>query len=193
MAAQAPEFKVKLENRFSDSALVATGMLVEEMITASLMPLAGYHVMRCRELETRHEKAAAEGSDKASTIDRRPLVHPVTGKVMQSDKILVNPLAMSSEEWTLPPDEAVMRLLEQDAIPPEGLYLTPPATQTLQDRNRKTPDKDWGAVQMFSTDNKMAPENVIENMDIYRLFLQMANYKTETLEDGSQSSYETQS
>ncbi|CAJ1969322.1 unnamed protein product [Cylindrotheca closterium] len=189
MAAQAPEFSVKLENRFSDSALVATGMLVEEMITASLMPLAGYHVMRCRELEVRREPRATEDSGKAAKIDQKPLVHPVTGRVMQSDKILVNPLEKSSEEWTLPPDEAMMKLLEQDAIPPEGLYLTPPATQTLHDENRKALDKDWEAVQLFSTDNKITPENAIENMDIYRLFLQMANYKrpTEEFSDGSSS------
>lgn len=181
MAAQAPEFIDKLENRFNDSALVATGMLIEEMITASLMPLAGYHVMRCRELEARAEQAAvAEDShgDASSKIDRRSLIHPVTGKVMLSDKMLVNPQEKSSAEWTLPPDEALMKLLEQDAIPPEGLYLTPPATQTLHDRKRKVPDKDWEAVQLFSKDNKMATKEAIENMDIYRLFLQMANYNT---------------
>lgn len=179
LASQSPNFKSKLENRFGDSALVATGMLVEEMITASLMPLAGYHVMRCRELEARREKVEANSnSDKVDqAMDRRPIVHPITGKVMQADELLIDPLEKPSEEWTLPPDEAMMKLLEQDAIPSEGLRLVPPASQTLGDPNRKISDKYQNSMQLWTKDNKVDRKQVVENMDIYRIFLPMKNYK----------------
>ncbi|GAX14999.1 hypothetical protein FisN_12Lu395 [Fistulifera solaris] len=54
------------------SALVALGVIVEEMLTASLVPLAEMHVHRCRHIEDQQ---------------------------------------VSSEEWTLPPTEAIMKLM----------------------------------------------------------------------------------
>lgn len=57
---------------FDTSALVALGIIVEEMLTAALIPLAEMHVYRCRHI--RDQQA-------------------------------------SSEEWTLPPTEAIMKLM----------------------------------------------------------------------------------
>jgi hypothetical protein len=64
---------------FDQSALIAIGIALEEMITANLLPLAHLHVDRCRQLET------------------------VAG----------NEEKLFSSEWTLPPEEAVEKLVEK--------------------------------------------------------------------------------
>jgi hypothetical protein len=70
------------------SALVALGVIVEEMLTASLIPLAEMHVHRCRHIED----------------------HQV-----------------SSEEWTLAPTEAIMKLMASQTpsyVNPLGSFPT---------------------------------------------------------------------
>ena len=70
---------------FDQSALVAMGICLEEMITASLLPLAQAHVRRCRSLE--NEKTDDDGKETCQ---------------------------VDGSEWTLPPEEAICRLRPQD-------------------------------------------------------------------------------
>jgi hypothetical protein len=81
----------RLDQAFDDSALVAIGMILEEMITASMLPLAGLHVRRCRELE---------GTTETVNLDNH-----------SGQKSATTDTVDSFHEWTLPPEEAVMKLL----------------------------------------------------------------------------------
>jgi hypothetical protein len=83
---------------FDQSALVAIGIALEEMITTNLLPLAQLHVQRCRQLEV------TDGSE---------------------ERLF--------SEWTLPPEEAVDKLVEKAKSQPEPevcLATAYPSTRT---------------------------------------------------------------
>ncbi|KAG7341870.1 hypothetical protein IV203_006962 [Nitzschia inconspicua] len=118
------------ESRLGDSAAVAVGMAVEDAITASLFPLAGLHVLRCRALE---HMAETEDSDSfpAECNKIQTAVHPITG---ESVTLNMEQIAWKTEnafdEWTLPPDEAIMKLLEQGLTSnPTYHFLAEPCRQ----------------------------------------------------------------
>ena len=121
-----PEFDDVLYESFGDSALVAIGMFVEEMITASLLPLAGLHVLRCRELEK--QKSLQDEEDEWGQYRRDhagpiTILHPIT-----CQEITYDPRNIDKEEdpfvaWTLPPEEAMIKLLLQGVIPSTGVPL----------------------------------------------------------------------
>ncbi|KAG7363020.1 hypothetical protein IV203_026380 [Nitzschia inconspicua] len=118
------------ESRLGDSAAVVVGMAVEDAITASLLPLAGLHVLRCRALE---HMAETEDSDSfpAECNKIQTAVHPVTG---ESVTLNMEQIAWKTEnafdEWTLPPDEAIMKLLEQGLTSnPSHHFLAEPCRQ----------------------------------------------------------------
>ena len=145
------------------SGVVAMGATLEEMITSSLLPLAGLHVLRCRAIEDiqsgqqehhdfdqqfqnakhmRKEKLAAQVkedqepaslnvhmatvpehhpvNDDFSNFSRERWVrHPITNELVKIDLRHVKWKDENVwEEWTLPPEEAVMKLLEQGMLPP---------------------------------------------------------------------------
>lgn len=166
------------------SAYVAMGMTLEEIITASLLPLAGFHVLRCRAIqdaqsgeeeqeEERHnhhpstsndddaghhddtnflfggpthgsrtstntlqmeegrDEDRGPSNDKTTTIPEAQFAingypdfsqvryarHPITN---ESVKIDLRHIRWKDEnvwdEWTIPPEEAIMKLLEQGMI-----------------------------------------------------------------------------
>ena len=75
------------------SALVAMGMVLEEAITANLLPLAEYHVQRCRALEQQEEEY----------------------ELQQEAAGILLPLQYEREsfhQWTLPPEEAILNIME---------------------------------------------------------------------------------
>jgi hypothetical protein len=174
-----PEFDKKLEQTFADSALIAIGMFLEEMITASLLPLAGYHVLRCRELgELSTDLSEAmdgllPGHDKS---DCRLLSHPITGLKIKSDSLLVEITEKPFDEWTLPPEEAMLKLLEQNVIPADGLEFLPSPTRSAiasQKLSGQVPTNEWQSIQKWSKTQNLDPYYVVKNMDVYRLFLKM--------------------
>jgi hypothetical protein len=84
---------------FDQSALVAIGIALEEMITTNLLPLAQLHVQRCRQLE--------------ATLGKEESLF---------------------SEWTLPPEEAVEKLVEKVKSQPEPevcLATAYPSTRTM--------------------------------------------------------------
>jgi hypothetical protein len=84
---------------FDQSALIAIGIALEEMITTNLLPLAQLHVNRCRQLE------AIPGNE---------------------EKLF--------SEWTLPPEEAVEKLVEKaksQQEPEVCLATACPSTRTM--------------------------------------------------------------
>ena len=120
-----------------DSAAVAMGMYLEECLTSSLLPLAGLHVLRCRALETMasaeiefraipmassgHKKKDNQqrqsGDDPASAL--HPTVnHPILGDQIHLDmnRQLHWKEDCSFQEWTLPPEEAILKLMEEEFL-----------------------------------------------------------------------------
>jgi hypothetical protein len=78
---------------FDLSALVALGMVLEESITASLLPLARVHVARCRRLEEQEQEVSSKRTTAACARESRHSLF---------------------KEWTLLPAEAVAKLQVYD-------------------------------------------------------------------------------
>ena len=124
---------------FDTSALVALGVALEEMLTASLLPLAEQHVRRCRSLESEDDQAFVE--------------------------------------WTLPPEEAVLKLSKittnNFACSAGGLPTSRPATRTLVsdvDTNATTEDA-TAAVASWCRLHGSSLEDAQKTWNIHRLFL----------------------
>lgn len=169
-ARMVPEFdEGKLLQTFDESALVAIGMVLEEMITASLLPLAGLHVVRCRQLERSLENTTDD------TMNGPPqgqglLSHPITGQAILVRGTNVKTKENPFEEWTLPPEEAMLKLLEQGLVPKEGVpLLRKPAHRasgvSTQDARRQLPIQSWLQEQ------GLQPDLVDHNKELFKLFL----------------------
>jgi hypothetical protein len=100
---------------FDQSALVALGMVLEESITSSLMPLARAHVARCRRLEEEESKNVA-----TTTAARESLT--------------------SFREWTLPPAEAVAQLQARGGVSDSDRSSCSKGTETVLPSTR-SPDR----------------------------------------------------
>jgi hypothetical protein len=141
-----------LYKSFDDSALVALGIVWEEMITASLLPLARQHVARCRRLE---QNIAPRSSDVAR----------------------LDPF----QEWTLPPEQAIWRLAREGvtAVLPSAHAL---ARGHVFDRESSvnaslvkclgnSEPRKQQAVDDWCHTHGLDPPLVKSNMDIYGVFL----------------------
>lgn len=118
--------------QFDQSALVAVGMLWEEMATAALLPLTSLHAVRCRCLED-----VDQDSVPSHPLTRRPVHLPV-------NPFLDAPRHAAFREWTLPPEEAAERLALAHDSPDLGLSecalpIVRPATRTLLRVNSGSP------------------------------------------------------
>lgn len=130
-AEKVPEFCDALYESFDDSALVAIGMFVEEMITASLLPFAGCHVLRCQQLERKPSKDEAL----LVPVQQVSLTHPISNQT-----IMFDPRNLPDEEnpfsaWTLPPDEAIIKIASQGMIPDTGIPLVRDPIRSSGKRN----------------------------------------------------------
>lgn len=103
------EFCPSLDDAFDTSAILATAISVEEMMTSSMMPLAGLHAARCRELET--VSGPQGGVFEAS--HEKVVRHSVTGAKIAYDSRLVDRTASAFDSWAMPVEEALCALLEQ--------------------------------------------------------------------------------
>jgi hypothetical protein len=196
-SSQVPEFAEKLHQSFGESALVAIGMILEEMLTASLLPLAGLHVQRCRELEKVHSEEETESL----------LLNPINGQSIPSHQTNINETETPFQEWTLPPEEAMFKLLEQGMVPREGVPLVREPTrataaaagaeESVEDR-RKESIRNWLESQMvprvgregpaagaretvedsrkeslrnWLKSQELDPDLVAKNREVFRLFL----------------------
>lgn len=175
-ALEAEEFDESLNRAFGDSAMVAIGMLVEEMVTASLLPLAGLHVLRCRELEE-------ASSDEPIAVNRQSSLHPVSGKVVQT----LQPSKFRKEdnafqEWTLPPEEALHKLYMDGRFQPDDFPTVLPPTCTITPRFRRDKAMRLGtstspelecliATNKFVYTHHLSQDLVKDNMDFFGLLM----------------------
>jgi len=141
------------------SALVSIGIVLEEMLTATLLPLAQRHVKRCRNLED----------------------------VYGSEEQVFS-------EWTLPPEEAIEKLLLSTAAGATsdglgGLATAHPSTRsTLQDAvgtsvlnqpSRKM--RNQQALSAWCKATGLDISSVQSNKDILRIFLPHSTLPTNNL------------
>eukprot|EP00934_Nitzschia_sp_Nitz4_P007338 Nitzschia sp. Nitz4//scaffold112_size70979//22144//23478//NITZ4_005898-RA/size70979-processed-gene-0.35-mRNA-1//1//CDS//3329533253//7328//frame0 len=127
-AIQNPEFDDQLSEQFGDSALVAVGMFIEEIITASLLPHAGFHVLRCRALEMIGDLDDTDSS--LSPPSHNSAAHPLTGERISYDVRNMGQNESAFQAWTLPPEEAAMKLAEQGFLPKTGIDFWKVPTRT---------------------------------------------------------------
>mmetsp|Transcript_23187 Transcript_23187/g.64263 ORF Transcript_23187/g.64263 Transcript_23187/m.64263 type:complete len:451 (-) Transcript_23187:2131-3483(-) len=178
-----------------DSAATATGLYLEEALTAALLPLAGLHVLRCRALEAMESGENEFGAMPTSTIHnpgnnpsyalQPTALHPITGEHVQMD--MTNRIRWREEksfvEWTLPPEEAIVKLIEQGMLSKEMAYhfvpeacrsWTPRTTVVGTTTNSNDNDND------SDNDDRMAvlakrfdadPRVVRANQEIFNVFL----------------------
>jgi SHAQKYF class myb-like DNA-binding protein len=132
---------------FDQSALVAIGIALEEMVTTNLLPLAQLHVNRCRQLE------AIPGNE---------------------EKLF--------SEWTLPPEEAVEKLVEKAKSQQEpGVCLATayPSTRSIIPHAPGTSLLNQSTAERRSRDARlvwcralgMEPAFVKNNMEALSIFL----------------------
>jgi len=86
-----------------ETSLVAAGMMVEESITAMLLPLASEHVTRCRRLEALETRARRSSKCKPYWPESKKL-----------DFILDEAGDDSFVEWTLPSTHSIIKLIEKN-------------------------------------------------------------------------------
>ena len=173
-----PEFHETLTEKFDTSAIVAIGMILEEILTASLLPFAGCHVLRCRQLESK------PSTKDAAKILAQPcevkLKHPISNQPITFD-----PRNLSDEEsafvaWTLPPEEAILQSARQGMLPDTGIPLvrdpircsicpSPGTFELVQARS---------AIQrLFAKINKKDEHFLSANRDLLNIFLVKKRYK----------------
>jgi hypothetical protein len=145
---------------FDNSAAVAMGVMLEEMITANLLPLAEAHVQRCRYLEEQYNP-----QQQVTALPRN----------------LENP---SFQQWTLPPEEAIFNTIvsslstESNSLegslgrlpstcPPNRTFLAP---QPGDESGSESDPKQQSAFH-FCQRQGLTSRFVRRNMDIYRWFL----------------------
>jgi hypothetical protein len=176
-AGRIPDFHETLTEKFDTSAIVAIGMMLEEILTASLLPFAGCHVLRCRQLESKPTTKDAAILTPTSEVK---LKHPISHQPITFD-----PRNLSDEEsaflaWTLPPEEAILQLARQGMLPDTGIPLvrdpirssicpSPGTFEVVKARN---------AIQRLFAKGNMKDENFLSaNRDLMDIFLVKKRYK----------------
>jgi hypothetical protein len=162
-ASKAPAIPEKLFEKFGTSALVAIGMALEETLTASLLPLAGLHVLRCRELE--NDTSVENEYEGPTPPCCEP--HPITGKAIRYDTSNVDKTESPFQEWTLPPEEAMMKLLQQEMVPTKYIpfVLDPTRSTATGSISSEQSIRNWCQAQQLD------PDTVGKNKELFRLFL----------------------
>lgn len=221
-----------IESPFKDSVAVAMSMYLEESLTASLLPLAGLHVLRCRALEAmasaetefcvmpeasfdsniddgkqRRRREIHNDNDPAFAL-QTTVPHPITGQQVKLD--MSRQIRWKEEnafqEWTLPPEEAILKLMEQGILSNDFPYqFVPDACRSwipahLHEANHRSCnelpngspsddsissciDDDNNHVVMWAKNYKVNPRVVSANREIFDIFL---TKKTTTLAKESQ-------
>jgi len=137
----------KVWKSLDTSAMVAIGMALEEMVTMALLPLAAKHVARCRRIEDDEAQRQPEQEDEKSGISDEG--NDVPREVIRPQD---NRKQTAFQDWTLPPEEALLKLFTEE-IPSNTARAT-----------TATAGWDGGA---FGQDEQY----VSDNMDLFSLFL----------------------
>lgn len=153
-----------LYESLDDSALVALGVVWEECLTAMLLPLAQRHVEKCRALEQLQQ-------------EKNP-TNTTHWKDLQPDAF---------QEWTLPPEEAVVRLTTDQkphtkargafdlgclptAHPPTWSTRTPSVDDVLLSSGSPKARKQ-AVVEEWCRRHELDPQFVTNNWDLYQALL----------------------
>jgi hypothetical protein len=138
--------------------------------------LAGLHVLRCRALED----MAVIASHPKDYNNLQSAFHPITGNLVQlnMEKIAWK-TEKAFEEWTLPPDEAIMKLLEQGMISKDSTNFLPNACRKFN-IGPEQPGTDSSAslpnmvatenIQLWSKVLNVSPSVIMENPDLIGIF-----------------------
>jgi hypothetical protein len=153
--AGAPQ-RSSLFGSFDCSALVGMGMVWEEMVTASLLPLARQYVTRCRTLEMISNNDSEEDATEQQWSDLQP-----------------DPF----REWTLPPEEAVRKMVTDPNFSTSHVNLPSalPPTRT-RPQNSEQVRLNLHQMQQLSTQqwcqrHGLDPAFVANNMELFGAFL----------------------
>lgn len=173
-ATKIPEYEGILAETFDTSALVAIGMMIEDIVTASLLPLAGCHVLRCRELESKLSPDEALLAPPTEVT----LTHPVSTQPIKFDPRNLPDDESSFKAWTMPPEEAIMQIARHGMLPEAGIPLLRDPTTTHVSgkpsaRNGSTGRRTNKDVvqQFFSVKTKLNEEFLSSNQELVDVFL----------------------
>ena len=181
----------------NDSAAVAMGIYLEECITASLLPLAGLHALRCQALEAMESAESELGimpvasfiSDKDDNKDRLSKVrdnmpayvlqqtvpHPITGEKVKLD--MNNQIRWKEEkafhQWTLPAEEAILKLSEQGVLLSDSPYhFVPNASRSyMSTRGNQVPNRRALDIASWAKSYKVNQRAFSANREICDIFL----------------------
>ena len=168
-AAKPDNGRTHLYESMDTSALVALGMVWEDAITASLLPLARQHVARCRRLEQQKpsETASPSPNDMSNRSEGEARMDPF-------------------QEWTLPPEQAIWRLAQEDASSELSSTLPPTrvsnqcfdrassVNEMLVNRFGNREQREQQAVDNWCHSRNLDPTFVKNNMDLYGVVLPRA-------------------
>lgn len=160
-----------------DSAVAAMSMYLEECLTACLLPLAGLHALRCQTLEAMESEETTYGFQPTAT-------HPITGEHVPLDvnKHIRWKEENSFQEWTLPPEEAILKLFEQGIlsndypyqfVPRASRFWTPTDLVEGKHRNCNEVSSNLGSLDMaaWAKSYKINERVFSANREILDIFL----------------------
>jgi hypothetical protein len=180
-AGRIPEFQEALVEKFDTSAMVAIGIILEDILTASLLPLAGCHVLRCRQLESK------------PTVDETLLAPPSEINVnhpISNQPIKFDPRNLSDDEsafvaWTLPPEEAILQAARQGTLPDTGIPLLRDPVRSLANPSSDNFELVLGQDvirRLFAKSNEKDENFLSSNKDLLDIFLARRRYKRKRME-----------
>jgi hypothetical protein len=159
--------RTHLYESMDTSALVALGMVWEDAITASLLPLARQHVARCRRLEQQKLSELRSTNDMSNRSEEEARMDPF-------------------QEWTLPPEQAIWRLAQEgvnselpSSLPPTRVSnqcfdRTSSVNEMLVNRFGTEDQREQRAVDNWCRSRNLDPTFVDNNMDLYGVVLSHA-------------------
>jgi hypothetical protein len=182
--------------RFDQSAAVAISMMLEEMITLTLLPMAQLHVQRCRQLEASIPDFSNElldddvdknVSSKTATKDSFRGSEQDPGQLRPDQPSSISEHQRQRQEvwdmWTLPADEAILSLITSGIQPdpsndlPPSHWLTacapthtliPLETSAFSSQTQLTQK----ARETWCQSQQLDPEFVQQNMeDLFKYFV----------------------
>ena len=126
-----------LDKAFDDSALVAIGICLEEILTASMLPLASLHVRRCRGLE-QTAATTSDGNPVRGNNSDNHVTNPITGESVETTPNVTSEDVFHA--WTLPPEESLIKVFQKSKFGPRTLQgmlpTSKPPTRSIAPVNK---------------------------------------------------------
>ena len=171
-----PDLHETLTEKFDTSAIVAIGIILEEILTTSLLPFAGCHVLRCRQLDSRPSKFEAN----LMPPNEVKLTHPITKQPIEFDQRNLSEEESAFVAWTLPPEEAILQSARQGMLPDTGIPLVrdPIRSPSCPSAGTFEVMKARKAIhRLFAKGNEKDANFLSANKDLLNIFLVQKRYK----------------